>query len=404
MKLKVHQEVTLNASETGIIFCEILTRTLVDSDTMARVPPMFGIDEAEVRSLASPGCPPEFIDLALHCCQEEPSHRPTIRQVLDRLRVIEQQVLDEDQKSAKDAEAKTYHIGSLNFGGKLKTKKQLARPSMAGRMPSFEGAVKVPHQPHQQRDSSSSGDEAIEDVLAALEDVQVEDDEDFGEAAKAEEERPYSTMVIGGRGSKNNSSSFAGGSSILTVKAEGGHVKEQTHSSVPSLPESWLAQAPEAAAIIRGEKNPTVSKEDEVEQHPATESLNAPQSHVDTSSSVRVVINGETDDVFFSAPSIFDQNLHRFSLVRPGWKLFTTSESPTSAINMLKQIRKAEASGEDPKATSEMLLRGNKHRSGLELNSAVTRCEFCRKRTGWMKPHLVCDDCGFVYVLLRLRD
>lgn len=363
---------------------------------------MFGIDEAEVRSLASPGCPPDFIELALHCCQEEPAHRPTIRQVLDRLRLIEQHVLEEDQKSAENAEAKTYHIGSLNFGGKLKTKKQLVRPSMAGRMPSFEGTVKVPHQPYKQHDSSSSGDEAIEDVLATLEDVQVEADEDSGEA-KPEEERQYSTMVIGGRGSKINPSSFAGGSSILTVKAEGGHVKEQSDSSVPSLPESWLAQAPEAAVILRGDKKPPASKENQVQQSADAVPMQAPESHVDTSSSVRVVINGETDDVFFSAPSIFDQNLHRFSLVRPGWKLFTTSESTTSAINMLKQIRKAEASGEDPKAASEVLLRGNKHRSGLELNSAVTRCEFCKKRTGWMKPHLVCDDCGFVYVLFRLE-
>ena len=81
---------------------------------MQRQAPAFVLEEAEVRRRASPGCPPELIDLALECCREEPSARPKMPDVLRRLRDIERDVLT---RLIDDLE----HVGSikvLQHGGK----------------------------------------------------------------------------------------------------------------------------------------------------------------------------------------------------------------------------------------------------------------------------------------------
>lgn len=44
-----------------------MSRKLVDSNTFQRSVPSFGLDASEVEALASPGCPPAFISLALDC-------------------------------------------------------------------------------------------------------------------------------------------------------------------------------------------------------------------------------------------------------------------------------------------------------------------------------------------------
>lgn len=361
-----------------------------------------------------------------------------MREVLLRLRTIEQQVLEEDEKNIKNSAEKTYNIGSLNFGGGLKTKKQLARPSMPGKIPSFDGAVKVPSRHSSISSSSSQGEEAIEDVLKALEDVGLDGSDGDESWCDPSPGSNYSTMVIGKGGSKRNSVIHSlTGSSIMTVRPDAGDVKDrhETHKQqqqrweesdaggIPSLPASWLANAsPSAIRLLSKDQDdrgiPANRLQSELENLvdiPASAAPSSIKNDSEGPSSTHVVVNGETtdgggdeDDIFFSAPSVFDQALHRFSLVRPGWKLFTTSDTPEKAISQLKDIRQAQASqGQDAaKAVSEVLLRGEKHRrSGLELHGAMMRCEFCKKRLGWMKPHLICDDCGFQSVcLLFLPD
>jgi LIM domain kinase 1 len=98
----------------GIIFIEILSRRLVDTKTFARRAPSFVPDPKEVRRRATQGCPPDLIDLALACCVEEPINRPTMPDVLLRLREIELAVL---ARSEGDGE----HVGSVKLvqhGGK----------------------------------------------------------------------------------------------------------------------------------------------------------------------------------------------------------------------------------------------------------------------------------------------
>lgn len=112
----------------GIIFCEVLARKLADDNVFKRSAPYWGIDADEVRSRASPGCPPALVDLALDCCKTDPEARPVMRDILARLRDIELSVLEK----AGDA-----HVGSIKFftaGGRK-------RPAAAPRIPSFGSGV-----------------------------------------------------------------------------------------------------------------------------------------------------------------------------------------------------------------------------------------------------------------------
>lgn len=109
----------------GVILCEIAARKLASDHTFKRSPPSFSIDPAEVHKLASPGCPPGFVQLALDCLSEDPRARPTTRDILERLRVIETDVL------ARGSEADDVHVGSIKFMTGMR------RPGAAPRIPSF---------------------------------------------------------------------------------------------------------------------------------------------------------------------------------------------------------------------------------------------------------------------------
>ncbi|KAG8769246.1 hypothetical protein FRC12_005081 [Ceratobasidium sp. 428] len=108
----------------GVIFCEVIARKLADDNVFKRSAPHWAIDADEVRARASPGCPPALIDLALDCCATSQQARPTMREVLVRLRAIELAVLEQ----AGDA-----HVGSVKFF----TAGSRKRPSLAPRIPSF---------------------------------------------------------------------------------------------------------------------------------------------------------------------------------------------------------------------------------------------------------------------------
>ncbi|KAG6884969.1 hypothetical protein C0993_006933 [Termitomyces sp. T159_Od127] len=141
----------------GIIFCEIAARHLADDSHFKRHPPAFGIDADEVHRLASPDCPPDFLRLCLDCLNTDPSKRPTTRDILERLRVIEAEVATRPSESGGE-EA---HVGSIKFltGGK--------RPAGNPRIPSFGMGVgkNIRHS------DSVSDDESDEDLLETFSSV-----------------------------------------------------------------------------------------------------------------------------------------------------------------------------------------------------------------------------------------
>ena len=109
----------------GIIFCEIGARKLADDNHFKRLPPSFGIDTEAARQIMSPGCPPDYFQLCIDCLSTKPETRPTTRDILDRLRAIEAEVL------LRTSEEDDVNVGSVRFmtGGK--------RPVRGPRIPSF---------------------------------------------------------------------------------------------------------------------------------------------------------------------------------------------------------------------------------------------------------------------------
>ncbi|KAH7333737.1 kinase-like domain-containing protein [Rhizoctonia solani] len=153
----------------GVIFCEVIARKLADDYVFKRSAPDWGMDADEVRSRASPGCPPELISLALDMCAVDPHARPDMREVLSRLRTIELAILEK----AGDA-----HVGSVKFftAGRK-------RPGPAPRIPSFgmgvgseirnkdgvnEAAVK-----HEEVDGGVGSDKELNEVVRGLENISV---------------------------------------------------------------------------------------------------------------------------------------------------------------------------------------------------------------------------------------
>lgn len=139
----------------GIIFCEIAARHLADDTHFKRHPPTFGIDVDEVYRLASPDCPSDFLALCIECLNIDPSKRPTTRDILERLRVIEAEV------TARPSEGEEAHVGSIKFltGGK--------RPTGNLRIPSFGVGVGKDIR-HSDFVSDDESDEELSEALSSF--------------------------------------------------------------------------------------------------------------------------------------------------------------------------------------------------------------------------------------------
>ncbi|GAA5923197.1 hypothetical protein JCM3775_007463 [Rhodotorula graminis] len=153
----------------GVLFVEIASRQLASNHTFVRKLPDYGMSHDEVRGSVSSNCPRSFVDLALECCDVDPTKRPDTKSILRRLRGVEQEVLELDARGLGDADAHTRgapvatkrrtgsvaaNVGSISFAGTTKRGsgkaygavggggRGTARPS-APRLPSFEGRVNL---------------------------------------------------------------------------------------------------------------------------------------------------------------------------------------------------------------------------------------------------------------------
>ncbi|CAE6474219.1 unnamed protein product [Rhizoctonia solani] len=153
----------------GVIFCEVIARKLADDYVFKRSAPDWGMDADEVKSRASPGCPPELVSLALDMCAVDPHARPDMREVLSRLRTIELGVLEK----AGDA-----HVGSVKFftAGRK-------RPGPALRIPSFgmgvgseirnKDGVNEAAAKQEEVDGGVGSDKELDEVVRGLENISV---------------------------------------------------------------------------------------------------------------------------------------------------------------------------------------------------------------------------------------
>ena len=234
----------------GIIFCEILSRKLVDSNTFKRQIPGFGIDAEEVFELASDGCPKEFIQLALDCVEEDPANRPTMRDVVKRLRTIEQEVIAMEKRE----NGAVYAVGSIRgsslhavMGSKAKRMDQAARPGLAPKMPSFSGQVDVKKANKEANEAkanekqlrrtpsegSSSSSEDMDEALAALEQIGI----DPNVVAAADE--PVVQEQTGADGKKKLVATIKAGSTFK-VAGHGNPWWADDDNSLISINSSWV--------------------------------------------------------------------------------------------------------------------------------------------------------------------
>jgi hypothetical protein len=110
----------------------------------------------------------------------------------------------------------------------------------------------------------------------------------------------------------------------------------------------------------------------------------------------------EEQDYFFEAVDTFDPYLHRFSLAKPGWRLFSNKPT-TAALSELKASRTLQASEAGQGAgqsfpcwtmSVDNLVAASKSKA-TDAAGMLSRCDFCEKRLGMLKTFMHCDECGY---------
>ncbi|KAK7440044.1 hypothetical protein VKT23_017295 [Stygiomarasmius scandens] len=365
----------------GIILCEIVSRTLADDRHFKRAAPTFSIDTEEVHKLASPGCPPDLIQLCLDCLSVEPSARPTTRDILERLRIIEAEVL------ARPSEADDVNVGSIKFMTGQR------RPNAAPRIPSF--GMGVGKEIRSGFTSDDSDDELME-AVQGLSSVGLgnsdwsEGNEHLLEKGTDSGFTEYSTTVV--RSHPHQPSNPPPLSSILTIRASPSPNPNETRD--PVLPGSGYS-APDANHSNAPSSTSTIMAE-----HPANGDLLGTSSimsidsldsyHTAAGPSVMSVVSSALATEGGSTIRSLNGNhlpipmVHRFTLLKPGAKPRRSSNSGTSS-----PTNAANGSGSGGVETTTWNPFDLFFASGL----LVAKCDICLKRLGW-KPVLECDDCG----------
>ncbi|CAA7262574.1 unnamed protein product [Cyclocybe aegerita] len=343
----------------GIIFCEIGARKLADDHHFKRHPPTFGIDAGEVKKLMSAGYPEDFYQLCIDCCATDPKDRPTTRDILDRLRAIEAEVL------SRPDEGTDMHLGSVRFmtGGK--------RPTGAPRIPSFGVGVGKDIR------SGTSTDESDEELMEAVMGLNgVDLNSSWSESSSMSKEpllnregTEYSTTVV--KSQQGPPPSF---SSVLTIRPS----PDPNQTPDPILPATPPSGSPSPRpSTINGRAASYIDPlgTDSIMSIATLDSYHT----VATPSTISSAFATEGGSTIRSLHGNFVAPLvHRFTLLKPGkQKRSSGSVSPHRGPGS----ERVENAGWNP---LEMLFS-----SGL----LVGKCDLCNKRIGW-KPVLECDDCG----------
>ncbi|KAG9311062.1 kinase-like domain-containing protein [Chiua virens] len=342
----------------GIIFCEIASRRLADDRYFKRTGPKFGIDADEVHKLANTGCPLAFLSLCLDCLGDDPAARPTTRDILERLKDIEAEVL-----ARPDTE--DLHLGSLKFmtGGK--------RPK-APRIPSFGIGIgkdirhSTPTVTEDMMAALSSGEEDSDEELADVVEgfninMHLDSDWSNGGATNGNSENSTSPLL-------NNTSSTYSDYSITVVRGCTGNATETISPSISSV--LTIRPYPDPNATSDPITPGATSSTDDSITPTTSDSMLSVHTYRTAQSSVPSTTGATKGHSSIASVPM----LHRFTLIKPGAKR-SGSTSPARHID------------------------GSWNPLELFFSSAllVQKCDICAKRIGW-KPVLECDDCGLRWV------
>ncbi|KAH6904541.1 TKL/LISK/LISK-DD1 protein kinase [Coprinopsis sp. MPI-PUGE-AT-0042] len=349
----------------GIIFCEIAARRLADDRHFKRAAPTFGIDPAEVRKLASPGCPPDFLQLCLDCLNTDPSQRPTTRNILERLRVIEAEVLSRPN----EGDESNANVGSIRFLSGAK------RPGVAPRIPSFGMGVG--------KDIRASGDGTLSEE---------ESDEELVEAVQ----KLSKVGLIDDKGTWSTASSsmrpLIPDMSTPTASAYSTNVVRQSNRS-PSPTASSLS----SIMTVRPSRDPTAEPAnsrigDPLESNSimsiATLDSYRTAMSVSALSTTYATEGGSTIRTYATAaeePTL----VHRFTLVKPGAK----PKKVSSPVQGNGHVTAATGGSNYTQSHVEVPSIWNPLEIFFSSGLLISKCDLCTKRIGW-KPFFECDDCG----------
>ncbi|KAJ3904072.1 kinase-like domain-containing protein [Lentinula edodes] len=351
----------------GIILCEISARRLADDHHFKRAAPSFSIDADEIRSLANPGCPPDLISLCIECCSSNPAARPTTRQILEKLRVIEAEVL------SRPNEGEDVNVGSIKFMTGHK------RPGPQLRIPSFGmGVGKDIRNSGSSTDDSDDEDELME-AVQGLSGVGL--NSDWTEAPNGKEPllngnasaiSEYSTTVVRAHPNHDgNGTQPPSLSSILTTRAspDPNAINNQVLPGSDHSPEAStiMAEHPANGSDLLGHSS-ILSIDSLDSYHTAAGSSIISSTMATEGGSTIKSLHGN-----YSAPLV-----HRFTILKPGAKPTKKSGNSTPPTN---------APVAEP-------LSWNPFDLFFSGGSLVSKCDVCSKRFGPWKPILECDDCG----------
>lgn len=407
----------------GVIFCEIASRHLVDSTTFKREMPSFGLDEDEIRDMASEGCPEAFVDLCIDCVEVEPENRPDMREIVARLRDIENEVVEREMRESQGRTLRS--VGSVRgtslkavLGGAGGSK----RPGVGPRMPSFDGQVQLSQQQvHEHEEDEDEDEEELESALAQLEAVSFENG------------------TLGAKTADGNATATAG--ETMKVSGHGNPWWDTSRSTLPSIRKSWVR--PTASEALNGgggdgstingnassikesrmasgdsdystsvvRKKKSGSAEDEPssvftvraskDDAPSGSGLDASPANANGSfltASSRFSAGGHGQEpslaVATVASSIYSPAplYHRFTLVKNGIK----------RVPSLSRLRGGDASTSSASSSSRTTSPPPGTAAyptalgppAIMLANALSKCHVCARRIGW-KPFLDCDDCSY---------
>jgi LIM domain kinase 1 len=72
---------------SGIVLVELISG--LSSCQLERYPgSSFTFDEKQFLSLVPKNCPPDFAQIAIDCCKSQPLERPSLKNILERLKQI----------------------------------------------------------------------------------------------------------------------------------------------------------------------------------------------------------------------------------------------------------------------------------------------------------------------------
>jgi LIM domain kinase 1 len=381
----------------GVIFCEILARKLADDFTFKvgwllhsctptmplwtctqRPAPSFNIDNDEVRQLASPGAPADFLQLAIDCCALRPADRPTTPQILARLRAIEVEVL------SRPSEADDLHVGSVKFF----TQKRSGAPH---RMPSFSAIRDKEEKKTNDSPPEDSDDEELIDAVNSLQSVTLEgeDNDSTAWSQMTAKEGHFagvkdSLQLKNGHTRVNGDGVSDAGEPLL---AGGDDESTFTYSDYSTSVVKGAGQMPPSLSSIMTVR-PTRSASEEkiaIPSGPTDSMLSIDSFHTARSSSILNApsIAAATEGGSSIRPGEPSVMLHRFTLIKPG---ASGKKLPTGVS---QGITSSASQGPSEAGWSPFDFFFS---SGL-----VAKCDLCHKRLGW-KPVLECDDCGLKWV------